>query len=134
MEAKKSIKLVVRGRLRGLFLVDGNCAEVRLNPIESTLFRLFLAHPEGIGSENLLVYWKELVALYGHESVYDERLRQEEAMESLCSESKTVFYSNISRIKRKFVEALGSRKAAGYYIKRYADGLYRTKATLNQTE
>jgi hypothetical protein len=55
-------------------------------------------------------------------------------MESLCSESKTVFYSNISRIKRKFVEALGSRKAAGYYIKRYADGLYRTKATLKQTE
>jgi hypothetical protein len=41
-----------------------------------------------------------------------------------------VFYSNISRIKKKFIEAVGARKAAGYYIKRGADGHYRTRAVL----
>ena len=130
MKARKIITQVVCGKFRGEFFIEENRAGVRLNPTESTLFRLFLAHPEGIGAESLLIYWKELVAIYGHESVYDDQLRQEETMASLCAESKTVFYANISRIKRKFIAALGARKAAGYYIKRCSDGLYRTKAVL----
>ena len=132
MEAKKkkNTAQVVRGKFRGEFFIEGNRTGVRLNPTECTLYQLFLAHPEGIGSESLLFYWKELVAIYGYESVYDERLLQEQTMASLCAESRQVFYSNISRIKRKFIDAVGARKAASYYIKRCSDGLYRTRAVL----
>ena len=130
MGERKQRKRVACGRYRGSFLVEEDSAEVRLNPTESTLFRLFLAHPEGIASEDLLLHWQELFSLYGHESVYDESLRQEEVLESLCAESRIVFYSNISRIKRKFIDAIGARKASSYYIKRCSDGLYRTRAVL----
>jgi len=130
MGIRKHIRQVAPGRFRGEFLVGEYAAEIHLNPAESTLYRLFLAHPEGIASDDLLLYWEELISLYGQESVFDESLRQEDALVSLCAESKIVFYSNISRIKCKFVKALGARHAAGYYIKRYADGLYRTRAVL----
>ena len=63
------------------------------------------------------------------ENYYDPELR-ESALASLCAESKTVFYSNVCRIKQKFVAALGTRKAARYIIRRYPDGMYRTRATL----
>ncbi len=130
MGGGKHIRQVSLGSIRGEFIIEENDAVVRLNPAESTLFRLFLAHPEGIASDNLLLYWKELVALYGYESVFEESRRREEVLETLCAESKISFYSNISRIKRKFVKVLGARKASGYYIKHHPDGLYRTRAVL----
>ena len=101
-----------------------------LNPIERTLYRLFLSHPEGIAADDLLACWKELCRLYEQESCFDDKPLRENALESLCSESKKVFYANISRIKRKFVNALGTRKAKHYFIARNASGLYRTHATL----
>lgn len=52
-------------------------------------------------------------------------------MASLCDESHTVFYSTVSRIKKKFITAFGGvRKARPYIIARGKDGLYRTRATL----
>lgn len=129
--AKRITRTVVPGKHRGQFLLPfEEAAEVRLNPTESTLFRLFLAHPEGIAASCLLLHWHELRLIYACESVFDNPDLQESSLESLCSESGCVFYSNISRIKKKFVSAIGARKAAGYYIKRGSDGLYRTRAVL----
>ncbi|MBR5925513.1 MAG: hypothetical protein IKZ60_08610 [Bacteroidales bacterium] len=101
-----------------------------LNPMERTLYRLFLAHPEGFYSDSLPAYWKELCSIYEQESRFDDKSLREGALDSLCAESKTIFYCTVSRIKRKFVEALGARKAANYIIKRDKTGLYRIKATL----
>lgn len=115
---------------RGRFRLPSEEAELCLNPAESTLYRLFLAHPEGLLADDLVLHWQELCDIYAHESCFDDPELREDALVSLCSESKRVFYSNISRIKRKFVNALGARKAAGYYIRRYPDGLYRTLAVL----
>lgn len=102
--------------------------------MECTLYRLFLAHPEGIPSDNLLLHWRELCALYARESCFDDPLLMDDALESLCAESKTVFYSTVSRIKRKFVAALGARKASPYIIKRGKDGMYRTRARMGKAE
>jgi len=89
-----------------------------------------MAHPEGLQADDLVLFWQELCDIYAHESHFDDPELRENALVSLCSESKCVFYSNISRIKKKFVERLGARKAAGYYIKRCPDGRYRTRAVL----
>jgi len=118
------------GKYRGRILLPEAGLEIYFNPMERTLLSLFLAHPEGILANNLLLHWQELQSLYERESLYDDPGLRDDALESLCAESKRVFYSNISRIKRKFVAALGARKARGYYIKRYSNGLYRTLATL----
>lgn len=125
------IRPVVPDSRRGWFNLPSEKVKLCLNPAESTLYRLFLAHPEGLLSDDLVLHWDELWGIYAHESRFDDPALREDALVSLCSESKRVFYSNIARIKRKFVEAIGARKAKGYYIKRYPNGLYRTLATLS---
>ena len=92
---------------------------------------LFLAHPEGLLADDLVLHWDELWDIYAQESRFDDPELRVDVLISLCSESKRIFYSNIARIKRKFVNAIGARKARGYYIKRGPDGRYRTKAELN---
>ena len=121
---------IVIGQRRGIILLPDENRYVVLNPIERTLYRLFLAHPDGIPSDGLLAHWQELCRIYEQESCFDDRPLRDNALESICSESKKVFYSTVSRIKRKFVDALGVRKAAPYIITRDKAGHYRTKATL----
>ena len=69
------IRSLTPGKLRGLYLLPSHGAEVYLNPAESTVFRLFLAHPEGISSDNLLSHWKELCRIYSQESLFDDPSR-----------------------------------------------------------
>ena len=109
-------------------LVEG--AEVTLNPMERTLYRLFLAHSEGISASNLLLHWKELCEIYAKESCFDDPAIREEKLESLCAEDKKVFYATVSRIKKKFVTAVGPWRAEAYIIRKNAGGLYCLKATL----
>ena len=106
--------------------VQYNNAQVRLNPVESTLYKLFLAHPEGIKANDLVLHWKELCNIYAKESWFDDTSLQQDKMESLCAESKTVFYSTVSRIKRKFVKAFGARSARPFIIKNKG-GVYWVK-------
>ena len=119
---------IVIGVRRGNVSVPGECAAVRLNPMEITIYRLFLAHPEGISACSLIDHWKELRTVYEHESKFDDKQLMNSVIDTLCAGSKAVFYSNVSRIKKKFVDVLGRRKASPYIIKREKDGLYRTRA------
>ncbi len=128
MKELKNTCVVVPEGCKGLFLLPAEAAEVRLNPTERTLFLLFLAHPDGIASCDLLQHWKELSDIYSVQSRFDDAHMQADAIESLCSESKRTFYTNISRIKRKFVAVLGRSNASKYIIKRCKNGLYKTKA------
>lgn len=121
---------IIFGKQRGIILLPETGTKLHLNPVECTLYRLFLAHPEGILADNLLLHWQELCAIYSMESCYDDQPLRDCAMESLCAESKKVFYANVSRIKRKFVNALGIRKASPYIIKRDNNGFYLTRASL----
>ena len=121
---------IIIGQRRGIILLPDESMYVVLNPMERTLYRLFLAHPDGIPSDGLLTHWQELCRIYEQESCFDDKSLREEVLESLCSESKRVFYANISRIKKKFTSALGTRKAASYIIKRDKTGRYKTSATL----
>lgn len=89
---------------------------------------VYIIHPEGIASCNLLKHWKKLRDIYSVQSRFDDAHMQADALESLCFESKRTFYTNISRIKRKFVAVLGRSNASKYIIKRYKNGLYKTKA------
>ena len=120
---------IIIGQRRGIILMPDENRYVILNPMERTLYRLFLSHPDGIPSDGLLAHWQELCRIYEQESCFDDKPLRDNALESLCSESKRVFYSTVSRIKKKFITALGFRKAQPYYIARDGSGLYRTKAT-----
>ena len=105
---------------------------VILNPMERTLYRLFLAHPEGISADDLLLHWKELCDIYAKESCFDDPDLREAKLESLCGESKRVFYSTVSRIKGKLVKALGPWRAQAYIIKNEG-GVYKVNAKLTES-
>ena len=121
------------GRRKGVVLVPGLGIAVQFNAVEMTLYRLFLAHPEGVAAVDLVLHWKELCRLYQEESWFDEKNLREEKMESLCRESKRVFYSTVSRVKRKFVDAMGPWLAEPFIIKRAEGGIYKTDALLVKT-
>ena len=103
-----------------------------LNPMERTLYRLFLAHPEGISADDLLLHWQELRNIYAKESCFDDPDIREAKLESLCSESKRVFYSTVSRIKGKLVKALDPWRAGAYIIKNEG-GVYKVNAKLTES-
>ena len=102
--------------------------KVYLNPVERTLYYLFLNHPEGITSDDLVIHWKELCRIYSRESTFADSEFREDKTESLCSESKTVFYATVSRIKRKFREAVGNLNAEPFIIKKEKGGKYKVES------
>ena len=55
---------------------------------------------------------------------------REGKIESLCAESKTVFYATVSRIKRKFCDAVGNLNAESFIIKKERGGKYRISSNI----
>ena len=123
-----SYRLVIQGRGR-IFFPDYK-AKAYLNPVERTLFYLFLNHPEGIASDDLVLHWKELCHIYSRESSFADSEFREDKIESLCAESKTVFYATVSRIKRKFCDAVGNLNAESFIIKKEKGGKYRIRSNI----
>jgi len=116
---------IIPGPHPGYYHLPDDNATIYLNPTERTLYQFFINHPEGIRADALAQHWQELYRLYAHESVFDDKELMLNKIENLCSKPKIVFYSNISRIKRKFITTLGTRKAKSLIIIRHPDGRYR---------
>ena len=115
----------------GIIIPDEGNAVISLNPSECALYELFLRHPEGISSDGFVLCREEYYAIYRTRSNFDEDVFIRNTVDSLCAESKTVFYSTVSRIKHKIVSALGAWESSPYLIERGRDGLYRIKAILD---
>ena len=64
------------------------------------------------------------LSIYRSQSVEDPS-RLEDAVDALCEDSRAAFHTNISRIKRKIVDALGPDAARDYIIYRHGNGLYK---------
>ena len=121
--------LIIPSSHPGEFHLENDDRTVYLNPIERTIYLFFMNHPEGIQTDTLPTHWQELYRLYARESVFDNKKLMLNTIENLCGESRTVFYTNISRIKRKFIKTLGYKKAQKHIIKRHPDGRYLISST-----
>ena len=121
---------ILLGNKPGSFIFPDEGAEIYLTPVERTLYLLYLSHPEGISTDNLVLYWKELCAIYEKESRYDEQSIREDKMEALCAETKTTFYVTVARIKKKLIKAIGPWRADYYAIVRDENGVYKLRAKL----
>ena len=111
-----------------LVLPDAGGVQIKLTPMERTLYILFLRYPDGINADELWRYWDELCEIYGSQTIYDDIDIIEDAVEGICDEEKVTWYTNVSRIKRKISDKLGKRAAEQYIIRRGEDGLYRISA------
>lgn len=108
-------KLTVKGKR--IYLTDYNQAEIKLRPLEITLYLLFLKYPKGILMSDLCNHKKELYEFYslvsGGGDVEEMRQRIDD-LANVLSESAT---QKISRIKRVFEDTIGSELAKHYIIK-----------------
>ena len=108
-----------------LFLPDYGNVKIYLNPMERTLYTLFLRYDAGIAAEEIWRYYDELCDIYRSQTVYDDPDQIEAAVDALCDDDRATLQTNVSRIKRKLVDKVG-RIAADYYaIVRGKDGVYR---------
>ena len=112
----------------GMVSLPGFGARFKLNPMERTVYTLLVDHPEGLRAEDLWEHYDELVSIYGRMSWFDDSEALEDAVDNLCDDSRATFYSNLSRIKKKFTSALGATAASKYAVLRGKDNVYRIEA------
>lgn len=105
---------VKQGRI---FLPDYGNIEIRLTPLEKTLYLFFLNHPEGVMLHSLVDHRKELRQLYGRFTNSGMLTEVHSRIEELVSVINNGVSEKISKIKAAFVKALGKDLADFYIIK-----------------
>lgn len=107
---------------------------VPLTPIEATLYKYFLIHPEGLRLEDLWEKFDELCLIY--RSIRDPRgilSVRVDPVDMLCEDSHATFYTLLSRIRRRMSASLKKEdvelycphlSAPGHYLVRGAWSVY----------
>lgn len=113
---KQPTKLTIQGRTKRFFLEDAGALEIRLNPMEKSLYLLFLNHPEGIFISHLPDYQEELLDYYEQVNNQDSTEEMKQTIERTLNPLDGHISTNLSRIRRKFRDALGDEVAELYAI------------------
>ncbi len=105
-----------------IYLPDFGNIEIKLKPLEKTIYKFYLAHPEGVRFSDLKDYKEELSKYYlsyindddgdiDHvKRVIDERI------EKLVNITNNAAAEKVAKIKVAFVKAIGEELAKHYYI------------------
>jgi hypothetical protein len=101
---------------RELIFPDLGQLSVHLNPLEKTLYMFFLNHEEGVLMSHLPDYREEISNIYRAISNADSNALMDERISELVDPRSNSASEKISRIKRKFTEALGEEMASQFII------------------
>ncbi|OLY90719.1 hypothetical protein SAMN05444008_101391 [Cnuella takakiae] len=115
-QAVSPSRLVVNTAGR-ILLPDYGNLEIKLTPLEKTLYLFFLNHPEGVLLPDLVDHRAELRKLYGRFSNSGLLAEVHNGVEGLVDVTSNSASEKISRIKAAFTKALGADLAAQYIIK-----------------
>ena len=108
-------KLVIDNRKR-IFLPDFGNIEIKLRPLEKTLYFLYLRHPDGIGLSFLCDYKNELYDIYTSLSSIGDLHEMRNRIDEMVNITSNSAVEKISKIKAAFVKAIGDELAKFYYI------------------
>lgn len=100
----------------GRILLGDYDMEVRMPPLDKTIYFFFLRHPEGVRFKDLCDHRKELMDLYSSVSGRDNVEAVKASIDGLTDPLNNSINEKCSRIKRAFVKAFGPVLAAQYYI------------------
>ena len=90
--------------------------EIKLSPLDKAVYLLFLRHPEGINFSYLPDYRDELMEIYKKLMNYRTTAAMLRSVEDVTDPTKNSINEKCARIRRAFVEALGSYKGEAYCI------------------
>jgi hypothetical protein len=96
--------------------------EIKLMPLEKTVYKFYLEHPEGVSFSDLKDYQEELVNYYMNYTNDDDGDRAyvkkviTERIEKLVNITNNTAAEKVAKIKAAFVKAIGDELAKHYYI------------------
>lgn len=99
-----------------ILLPDYGNIEIKLTPLEKTLYLLYLKHPEGIAYHELIDYKNELTEIYSKLAKTGATEDIENKISALTNPTDSSTQEKISKIKTKFNNALGEVHASNYII------------------
>ena len=90
--------------------------EVRMTPLQKTLYIFYLRHPEGVEFKMLSAYYDELLAIYKVLSNREDAEKQKESIRRLVDVTDNAINEKCSRIKEAFLKVADDFIARNYYI------------------
>ena len=117
-------RLEFRGMMHKMYLTDLGDLQVNLNPTERALYLVFINHPEGISRADLIDFRSELIKSYAFFSNSSDNNQINEAVDLLTNALEQKLMQVLSRIRRKFKDAVGEDQYKTYSIESH-DGKYK---------
>jgi len=108
-------RLVIDNENR-IFLPDFGNIEIKLRPLEKTLFFFYLNHPDGVGLSFLRGKKEEMYDIYTKLSGIGNLEEMKSRINDMVDVTKSSAFEKISKIKAAFVKAIGEELAKNYYI------------------
>lgn len=101
-----------------IMLIDFD-KEIRMTPLQKTLYIFYLRHPEGVEFKMLSVYYTELLEIYKVLSNREDFEKQNESIRMLVDVTDNAINEKCSRIKEAFLKVTDDFVAKNYYITTY---------------
>ena len=117
-------RLEFRGMMHKMYLTDLGDLQINLNPTERALYLVFINHPEGISRADLIDFRSELIRHYAFFSNSSDNNQINEAVDLLTNALEQKLMQVLSRIRRKFKDAVGEDQYKTYSIESH-DGKYK---------
>ena len=111
----KPSRLKVNNRNK-IFLPDYGNMEVKLTPLEKTLYLFFLNHPEGVMLHDLVDHKAELREIYSRISTSGLLAEIHSRVDGLVNVNTNSASEKLSKIKTAFIKSVGPDLALHYYI------------------
>jgi hypothetical protein len=122
-----ALKMEIHGVKKEIYFPQLGDLNVRLTPLEKTVYLLFAAHPEGIEMTEIPAHKKELLEIYKTLSNADEGEIISARINQLCDPRDNSIHEKLAKIKAKFEQALGKESAKSFYISGPRAGLRMIK-------
>lgn len=90
--------------------------EVKMTPLQRTLYIFYLRHPEGVAFKMLSAYYDELLAIYKMLSNREDLEKQQHSIRRLVDATDNAINEKCSRIKEAFLKVVDDFIAQNYYI------------------
>jgi hypothetical protein len=113
---RKPSRILVDSFMKHIYLTDFGNLHVRLNPKERALYLLYLNHPEGISLPELYDHRQELLTIYQRISGRESQENIRRAIDTLVNPLENDISINLSRIRKKFKDAVGEELLSYYEI------------------
>ena len=116
LETEQPLPKLTISRNSRLFLGEQR-VEIRMEPLVKAVYLLFLRHPEGIIFKDLPDYRQELTKIYSNVRPWGLTDRAIQSIEDVTNPLLNSINEKCARIKKTFLNVMGSDMAEHYYIK-----------------